>query len=188
MGDRLPPLTDTHSAFAAPLPAPSLRDSNRLRSAVPRLSSDPVTESGPPSLSLEPVPGDRLPSFGNAITGEPRPHDAKVAEPLQPVPPVRRGLLGRFGPPPLSRSMGDDPIRVAPRSDPAAEAALQRRVEHQIRIAAGPQLRSVNVRVAGRTADVQARVFHFWQKRFVRRLIETLPQLRGYQTRIDVTD
>jgi hypothetical protein len=81
-----------------------------------------------------------------------------------------------------------DAIRVQPRSDPAADAALKRRLESQIRAAMGGQLKALDVRVVDRTVHVRAAVQRFWQKRSAKRTLESLPALAGYRTRIEVID
>ncbi len=73
-------------------------------------------------------------------------------------------------------------------ADPASDAAARRRIERQIRDALGDRLRSVEVRVTGRNVLVVARPSRFWQKRGIRRTLETLPALDGYRARIDVAD
>jgi hypothetical protein len=49
-------------------------------------------------------------------------------------------------------------------------------------------LRSVEVRVSGRNVLIVARAARFWQKRTVRRTLETLPVLSGYRARVDLDD
>ena len=111
-------------------------------------------------------------------------------------PPVRRGprFLGRFAPPSSflgrgSRSPRDaDPDEPKSKSDPAADAELKRRIERQVREALGDRVRSVEVRVVGRNVAIRAEASRFWQRRSVRRTLESLPGLAGYRTTIDVGD
>jgi hypothetical protein len=100
------------------------------------------------------------------------------------------GLFGRFLAPPfaLGRGSADSgtTLTVEPRTDPAADAALKRRLEHQIRESFGDRLKSSDVRVVGREVFIKARVIRFWQRRSVRRSLETLPSLSGLRSTIDV--
>jgi hypothetical protein len=79
-------------------------------------------------------------------------------------------------------------VTVEPRSDPAADAALQRRIERQIRLSLGDRVRAYEVRVVDRNIVIRARATRFWQKRSVRHALETLPGLDGYHARVDVVD
>jgi hypothetical protein len=112
-------------------------------------------------------------------------------------PPVRRGprIFGRFAPPPAfigrgSRTTSRDADSDEPKakSDPAADAELKRRIERQVREAVGDRVRSVEVRVVGRNVAIRAEASRFWQRRSVRRTLESLPGLAGYRTAIDVGD
>jgi hypothetical protein len=116
----------------------------------------------------------------------------------EPPPPARRGprFLGRFAPPSASLGRGprttrgadpDEP-KARAKSDPAADAELKRRIERQVREALGDRVRSVEVRVVGRNVAIRAEASRFWQRRGVRRTLESLPGLTGYRTTIDVGD
>src|SRR5205823_5832960 len=113
------------------------------------------------------------------------PEPETVADPSAPR---RLRLFGRPQPPPRESRRGADAIKVEPRTDPAADAALKRRVESQIRTALGPRLRSLDVRVLDRNIHVLARPARFWQRRAVRRTIASLPALVGYRPTIEVLD
>lgn len=89
-------------------------------------------------------------------------------------------MPARAEPPPATRD--------ETHADPSSEAVAQRRIEKQIREALGDRLRSVEVRVTGRNVLVVARPSRFWQKRGIRRTLESLPALDGYRARIDVAD
>ncbi|WP_422926374.1 hypothetical protein [Singulisphaera sp. PoT] len=80
----------------------------------------------------------------------------------------------------------DDGIIVEHRTDPATDAAFKRRLESQIRAGYGDQLRSLEVRVVGRNVVIHARSARFWQRRGLRRSIESLPTLSGYRSTIEV--
>jgi hypothetical protein len=99
-------------------------------------------------------------------------------------------FFGRLLPPPVGRDerrLGNV-VTVEPKSDPAADAALKRRIEKQIRDELGTRLRSYEVRVVGREVTVVARPARFWQRRAVRGALEALPALSGYKSRIEVVD
>jgi hypothetical protein len=81
-----------------------------------------------------------------------------------------------------------DAISVQPRSDPAADATLRRRLERQIQDAVGDRVRSVEVRVLDRNVVIRARVRSFLYRRGVRRALEGLPGISGYKTKIEVLD
>jgi hypothetical protein len=79
-------------------------------------------------------------------------------------------------------------ITVEPRTDPATDAALKRRLEHQIHEAVGNRIRSVEVRVVGRDVAIRARTSRVWYHRNVRRTLEALPGLAGYHAKVEVVD
>jgi len=70
----------------------------------------------------------------------------------------------------------------------AAEAALKKRIEKQARDAVGARARSIEVHVDRSTAGVQVRGVKFYQKRAVRKAIESLPALSGLRSTIEVLD
>jgi hypothetical protein len=102
--------------------------------------------------------------------------------------------MGRFGwfslsPLGTGRGSGDESaISAEPSTDPAAEAALKRRIERQIHDALGERAQDVEVRIVGRDVTVRARALHFWQRRTVRRTIESLPGLTGYRHSVEILD
>ncbi len=162
---------------------------------MPEAASPPArlpqfsNESAP--LTLESVPG-ASPSLSAEETpsNPPSPKPPSVTDRT----PRRRGLFGlfRLGPAPALRSADRNTpvarVRVEPRSDPAADAALKRRIEQQVEEAVGDRVRGVEVRVVDRRVAIRARVPRFWQRRGVRRQLESLPALIGYRADIDVTD
>jgi hypothetical protein len=106
---------------------------------------------------------------------------------------VRRppSILGRFLPAPFAggRDEGDrSTITIEPSTDPAAEAALKRRIERQIHESLGDRVRDVEVRVVGRDVTIRARATRFWQRRTVRRTLETLPGLAGYRPTVEILE
>ena len=100
-------------------------------------------------------------------------------------------MLGRFlGPSGSSKDAArpDSSITVEPRSDPAAEAVVKRRVEKQIQQSLGDRVRSVEVRVSGRSVVIRAQAARFWQRRSVRRSLESLQLPSGYRPRVEILD
>lgn len=88
----------------------------------------------------------------------------------------------------LQRPVGDDgsDIRAEPRSDPAADAALKRRIEKQAVAAVGEKVRGVDVRVVGRSITIQAHGSRLFQRRAVKKSLESLPGLSGYRAVVEV--
>lgn len=175
----------------------------RVRSTMPQPARAP--RSGR-SLTLETIPEEDLPeatvgprpSTGSSLPGRtsarpiPPTESQRVVSPRPAQP--RPGILSRFLPAPVTgtRPYADprsrSAITVEPRSDPAADAALKRRIERQIGEALGTRLQSYEVRVVDRDVTIRARAARFWQRRTVRRTLETLPSLSGYHARIDMVD
>ena len=79
-------------------------------------------------------------------------------------------------------------ITVEPHSDPAADAAVKRRIEKQVQQAVGDRVRSVEIRVSGRSVVIRAQAARFWQRRGVRRSLETMPLPSGYRARVEMID
>jgi hypothetical protein len=134
-------------------------------------------------LPLEAIPGPAP----NAL----KPGTATASRPAPPTPRRSPSILGRFLPAPFSVVRGgEDPstITVEPSTDPAAEAALKRRIERQIRESLADRVGEVDVRVVGRDVTIRARATRFWQRRTVRRTLETLPGLAGYRPRIEMLE
>ena len=65
---------------------------------------------------------------------------------------------------------------------------VKRRIEKQAREAVGDRVRSIEVRVVGKNATVQARGVKLFQKKSVRKALENLPALTGLRTVIEVAD
>jgi hypothetical protein len=149
-------------------------------------------------LTLESVPSDEpIISTPAPMSPPPAPRpavrDAKpVPPPPSPAPRRSSGLFGRMLMPSFitGRGAGESrsTITVEPRTDPAADAALKRRIEHQIQEALGDRIRSVEVRVVGRDVTIHAKTARFWQRRNVRRTLESLPGLSGYHATFEVED
>ncbi len=105
----------------------------------------------------------------------------------RPGEPLHTGTSGPVRGTPRTRGNSDS-IRVEPRNDPAADAAVKRRVERQVREAVGNRAKDVEVRVVGRAVSIQVRGVRLFQKRNVRKSIESIPGLTAYKTTIDVLD
>ncbi len=126
----------------------------------------------------------------------PDPPRARTSPLREAPPPVRRGprFFGRFAPPSSSTGRGSTPTRgpasdePMSKSDPAADAERKRRIEREVRETLGDRVRSTEVRVVGRNVAIRAEASRFWQRRSVRRALESLPGLAGYRTTIDVGD
>ncbi len=162
----------------------------------PAPSPSRVPSSTAPGRSPRPLVLESTPMGDDPLPDEPSTKRPSTTRP-QPIPaPVRRPRL--FGPRPV-------PMRSAPpaaarpgsnnrsddenlRDDPAAESALKRRVERQAREALGDRVRSVEVRVVGKDVVILARGVRFYQRRGVRKSLETLPSLSGLRSVIEVAD
>ncbi|WP_165222378.1 hypothetical protein [Aquisphaera insulae] len=155
----------------------------------------PATASRPPIvLSLEPIDEEeaRIEEKKTRIT-KPRPPQAAdvPARDSSPAPARPEGFLSRFFAPPgghATPKAAGSAITVEPRSDPAAESAVKRRVEGQVRQELGDRLQSVEVRVVGRTVNISAKASYFWQRRSVRRALESLQLPAGYRVRVERVD
>lgn len=172
--------------------APALTPSN----ASPTL---PPTTSPPFRPQVRPLPLDSVSEPG--VTAS-RPHERQsppVANPRTPTDsraasPVPRRIPSRFGrllPAPFFAGRGDDDqsaVTVEPSTDPAAEAALKRRIERQIHESLGDRVHDVEVRVVGPEVTIRAKATRFWQRRTVRRSLETLPGLAGYRHKVEILD
>jgi hypothetical protein len=187
----LPPLA---VELDAPLP-----DAEGPALSGPADSSPPHAPETPPGvLHMEVIPDEvgaldpglrPLPDAPPSRATRPRVPDDEPMDRDDDPPQRRRRLLGLLGPRPESRNRA---LRVPPEpgaardSDPAAEAALRRRLEREIRNAAGRHLRSVDVVVIDRKVIIRAHVDRLWNRRGVRRTIENLPALAGYDARVEV--
>lgn len=154
------------------------------------------TPSRPPGSQERPRPGNA------PAAGRPRPNDSSEDSPAasgRPRPSQRPfpGILGRFFPPPPGSAHGEprsstpaarQKEKAADRSEPEGDAAIKRKIEKQIRDTLGDRVRSVEVRVSGKNVLVVAQATRFWQKRAVRRSLETLPALDGYRARVELGD
>ncbi|MDB5353427.1 MAG: hypothetical protein JWN86_4674 [Planctomycetota bacterium] len=185
-----PPPLDAPPEFR-PLPDRPLGGRSTRRTGSP--AANPFADA-PPSLVLEPSqPGDLepLPDGADPKTGRNAAKGEKIPDnpPASSRRPSRR--LGLFATPAGRARAGasaEPALRVEPRSDPAADAALKRRLEAKVKEAVGDRARDVEVRVVDRNIVVRARVDRFWNRRPVRRTIEALPALAGYKAKVEIED
>jgi len=195
-----PPRATVRSATPADdmpaLDAPAGMSAPASRPASPRPAAG--VGAGRP-IVLESVPADEFdirslepaPKIGT----KPRQNDA-IADESPPVAPGRRpNLLGRGGSRPgpagIVRPRSgrlENSVRVEPKTDPAADAELERKIERQAGLAVGKHARAVEVRVVGRAVYLRASGVRFLQRRGVRRSLESLPGLSGYRPIIDLAD
>lgn len=175
----LPPLVGPSESGPANAPAAGrtaprwaeLRDDTR---AAP-IQLEPASPDGPSAR----------PSTGAKLRDRP---------PVTAVPPPRRpsGFFGRFLPQPGPGTRGasarENPVKVEPRTNPAADAVLKRRVEKQIREELGPRLRTYEVRVVGSEVVIRAQSVRFWQRNSVRTALKALPALNGYKSTVLVDE
>jgi hypothetical protein len=180
------PFGPTVPAPATPVPEPSSRSSIPL--TLEPLEDDPRSDRASSSSARQRV-GSGRPS---GAIGADEPDQAGAG--TRPAPWRLPGLLGRM----MSQSPVGSPRdaspgaaakgRSKPPTEPESEADVKRRIEREIRTSAGDKLQSVDVRVSGKNVLIVARPARFWQKRGLRRTLESLPSLKGYRARIDVDD
>jgi len=148
----------------------------------------PAAGVGAKPLTLESAPLE---------ISSPEVHDGKPGKPSKPgdrsTGPrsiTRPRILGRGPLAPRNRGRGGagDSVVIEPKSDPAADGVLKRRLERQIRETLGDRVRSVEVLVVDRRVVIQAKSTRFWQRRAVRRSIEGLPDLVGYRATVHVDE
>ena len=184
-GVPLPTLEPTGASNASntpPLIGPSERTSPLSAATgqpMPVESSSEIFPNAMKPPEVNPEPGGTAPA--------PRP--VQGPSPIAPRRPPN--FLGRFFPTPFNAGRGGDDgsrIVVEPSTDPAAEAALKRRLERQIRETLTDRVSHVEVRVVGRDVNIRARAVRFWQRRAVRRALETLPGLAGYHPTVEILD
>lgn len=168
------------------------------RYSVP-LSLEPIPE-GPENLDPIADPAPAVRGFGPSspsrtpLTPMTEPSESSRAPERSSAATPRRapafsGMIGRFfestrPEPPAAHAHAD--VKVERKSDPAADNALRRRIERQIHEQLGDRVNSVEVRVVGRNVLIRAHAGRFWQKRSVRRTLESLPALANHQARVEL--
>ncbi len=172
-------------------PAGAATDTEILPPPIPAgprsltIGSETLGPDGRPPLTLESVPtGDEKSTVSppaSVLRG------TRAESSMAPRPRRTGGLFGRLlSPSPVGRGRG--PVTVVPRVDAEEDDAIRARIDTQIRENLGTSLKSYELRVVGREVTLLARVNRFWQKRAIRNALENLPALKGYKTRIDVTE
>ena len=166
--------------------------------AAPKPRSAPAK---PGSLSLEIVP-DELSELENAqgtdLESLPdRPKRSDLAE-------FDENIKGRDNPPldfgtkrkgPLSRLRpgGNEPRSIVPpprdrasENNADVDISFRRQLDRAIRAAGAPHIRSQEVLVQDRKVWIRLKADRFWNKRTLRKSVESLPILAGYDVRLDV--
>jgi hypothetical protein len=150
------------------------------------------------AIPLEPLPMDESSGLGDpdARSNPPARRPSTTSSRPEPLatPPGRRGRFfglvpgPMVGPPtPRSTVAGRSATADSP-DEPAVDSALKKRIEKQAREAVGDRARLLEVRVAGKEVSIQARGVRFYQKRAVRKSLESIPALSGLRSSIDVGD
>jgi hypothetical protein len=80
------------------------------------------------------------------------------------------------------------PKPAEPQSDSASDAAIKKRIEKQVQLVVGDRVRSVEIRLSGRMVVIRAQAARFWQRRGVRRSLESMPLPAGYRARVEMID
>ena len=189
--DAAPPLLGPEGlGEPQPLPSP-------LRPGV--LSLDVVPETDPRSSGSEirPLPDRRgRPTMKDLDRNFGKDDDL----PLD-IPPRRNGLFKKLFPggnnprtavpPPRddggSRASSRERERDEPEDgDPAADAAFRRQLDRAVRAAGGPHLKSQEILVRDRKVWIRLKADRVWNRRAVRKSVESLPILSGYEVRVDI--
>jgi hypothetical protein len=209
-GENRAPATSTADLPPAIDPIPPAAPANRPMLVIPGVNAPgPIRARSAPLPPLEPAgsarDGDTPALLGPAALGTsaatvlskpatspPVPATKPGSAPAPPLaPPRSTSRLGRYLALPYSTGRGEaepSAITVEPSTDPAAEAALKRRLERQIHDAVGDKVQEAEVRVVGRQVIIRARGVRFWQRRSVRRTLESLPGLAGFRPTIEIVD
>ena len=192
-----PAAPSTSRASSSPLtelPAAGRDPSMTGRAPIP-LTLESIPDEPPAELGSERLPADRPAAPRPPRASSPRPlSESEPSAPAasRPAPPRSSStMFGRLLGPTGSSDEPAGPrssITVEPRSDPAADAAVKRRIEKQVQQAVGDRVRSVEIRVSGRSVVIRAQAARFWQRRGVRRSLETMPLPSGYRARVEMID
>ncbi len=144
--------------------------------ATNRPNASPATSGSRPPIRSTPGPLTNDYTGGSALIrrnlGRVRSYLTQTPE--NSGPPRPDGLIG--------------PKFAAKLAEPEPDAVVKKRVEKQLRETLGDRVKSLEVRVSGRNVLVAAKPAWFWQRRGVKRSIESLPALEGYRVRVDLDD
>jgi hypothetical protein len=173
------------------------------------LEDEPKTNPRTARPPTPPGSGPRSRAGGSQAAQKSRSSDSSDDSPppenRRPAPRPAPGILGRFFQPPQGSSRGDsrsssstasarpkqketEKEKADDKPEPLTDAAIKRKIEKQIRETLGDRVKSLEVRVSGRNVLIVGQATRFWQKRAVRRSLETLPVLEGYRARIQLDD
>jgi hypothetical protein len=186
-----PPVVGSPFRPTAPTPGTPVPEGSSL-SSIP-LTLEPLEDDPPrnqtPIGSARPRIGSDRPS--GSITAD---ESDQAGTRTKPAPWRLPGVLGRIMNQSPATTPRDSSARAAAkgggrtRTEPETDADVKRRIEREIRTSAGDRLQSVDVRVSGKNVVIVARPARFWQKRGLRRTLESLTSTKGYRARIDVDD
>ncbi|APW59850.1 hypothetical protein [Paludisphaera borealis] len=189
----IPGVTAPASASARTARKPSVV-AGAKPSDAPALAGPATTPKAAIPLTLEPIPAADEVDEAEPKRSAPTRAKPRSTSPATPAPATGGSryypgaVLGRILGADDEGSNAKSAIRVESRSDPAAEAAVKRRVEQKIQEALGDHVNSVDVRVTGRTVAIRARASRFWYRRSVRRSLDTLQMPSGYRARVELID
>jgi hypothetical protein len=178
----LPPLEAPAPSGGRRSPTPRPRT---LPQGVAPLEILPDDPDGAITGSLDPLP-QRGARPGPVVDEE---SDDEVDDFVPPPEPQRRGLLGRILPGGARGARAGEDLQNRRDDEPAdavADAQLKRQIDRAIRAAAGDRVRNHEIMVRGRQVWIRAQAERFWQRRGVRKTLESMPILAGYEVRIDV--
>ena len=185
----------SRDATLPPIEPPATGSDSSLKGRVPiPLTLESIPDEPPAELGSERLPADRSAAPRSPRPSSPRPMSEPTTAPALPSRRRRaapRAMFGRLLGPLGSGSEPTGPrssITVEPRSDPAADAAIKKRIEKQVQQAVGDRVRSVEIRVSGRSVVIRAQAARFWQRRGVRRSLETMSLPSGYRARVEMMD
>ncbi len=177
---------------------------------LPRVSPAPANRRSQRPLTLEHTDEDPLPIDNPAVKSSPDTKRSSTINRIEPQPAAplqkRTRFFGLLPGPAASPTVTNNATansgsamtgkpNASGRSiveensvETSAEATLKRRIEKQAREAIGDRARSIEVRVVGKSAVVQARGVKLFQKRNVRKSLEGIPALTGLRSTIEVVD
>ena len=181
-----PPPLDGPAEMRPSPSRPTIRNPSIRRLPMAESRNSQRLADDPPALTLEANSEDDLDPLPDSGAGDADRIEPRSRPDASPAPKRRFGLFAPFSSRTRPQPRPESSVRVEPRSDPAADAALKRRLEAKVEDAVGDRARDIEVRVVDRNVVVRAHVDRFWNRRGVRRVIETLPALAGYRTVIQV--
>jgi hypothetical protein len=189
------PIVSTPDArLPQPIPIESSRNSD-----LPLISPPVPSEIALPIVDeLGPLPGDTAESRRTQTRRRVTTSRKEDIEPRFEPPSRRQGplarMFARIGGRPVnqpSRIPHEDVVvsnddRKMNEGEAVRAADAKRRIEREVMANVGDRIRSMDVRVAGKRAYVNVESTRFYFKRGVRRTIEGLPSLRGFENEVVV--